>query len=276
MPIIAFVRRLHAAPLSFAVVVCMSTAMAAPAPRVAELQYDGRLYGLKVGEARARLATIADGYTVEIDVAASGIAGLFMDWGVGARSEGLMLDGVGVQPIEHLFKTWDRGKHQHLRLAFAGDEPEVVDADPHPDGEDRKPMPPGSLVGALDPVSAGWAAAAAVGRSGECAAIIPAYDGRQRFDLILEPPRFDAVRDEDKRIELYRLAIGRTACSFRIRWVAGLKRKYVDGGETRRPIQGHVWLQRVDEALPPVPVRVHVETELGTAVLALRDRRGTS
>jgi hypothetical protein len=241
-------------------------------PVLHDLRFTGSVIGIPIGRAETVLAFEQDRYAAEIRMAASGVARLFTVWQLDAEASGALArdgDDLRLVPARHSRTSWrSEGEGEdHVTLSFEGDLPQVVEARPHPSEEDRDPVSDADRAGALDPVSALIALSRSVGRAGTCDAVVPVFDGRARYDLSLHPIDYDSMEHE-RAVDIAGHAIGATGCTFRLRGVAGIKRKYMERGDPRAT-EGFVFFRRVADGLPPMPARIQVETSLGTAVVRL-------
>lgn len=245
-------------------------------PVLHDVRFTGSLMGIPIGRAESVLAMEPDRYAAEVRMAATGVVRLFTDWQLSAEASGALApdgDDLRLVPARHSRTSYrDGGEGEdHITLTFDGGLPQVVEARPHPSEEDRDPVSEADRAGALDPLSAILALSRSVGRSGGCDALVPAFDGRARYDLSLHPIDYDGM-DFDRAVDLAGYALGGVGCMFRLRGVAGIKRKYMERDDPRAA-EGYVFFRRVAEGLPPLPARIQVETRVGTAVVRLDEAR---
>ena len=196
-----------------------------------------------------------------------------LPWTAASEASG-RIEGDGKVSPDHYLSTATWGTHKRLSgLDFAEDGTLKQGVEPPKPEEGREPVPPEMLKGALDPVSAVTAmlGAAKAGSPG-CAATVPVFDGRRRFDI-------SAERQPDATLApAYYTAYAGPAvvCQLHFKSLAG---GYRDGersrfwqtdkpGAERPPIE--LWLAPLKVGELPVPVYVAGKSILGwvTAYLA--------
>ncbi len=232
-------------------------------PRELRLTYDFYIAGLPIAKAKLN-ARIEDGfYSAESSGKTTGIAALFFGSKVESSGGGLLMpteadavDGMAPQVFEAYFKV--KKKDMTLRIAYDGDAPESVEAEP-PFRKKSYEIDPTEQHGALDPMSAIVAAYLPVkSAAAVCNRTITVFDGRKRFDV-----RFDGLLEEYEEDGARYVECAGTY--FRI---GGFKKKHMTPERRTYPFKIRF---RMNKEGAPLPVRIWGDTDFGTAVALLRD-----
>jgi hypothetical protein len=206
--------------------------------------------GLLVAKGESILHWSEGRYAVGFKARSAGILDWFVSFDEDAHAVGRI--GKGITPER--FRSRNKVKDRRMELRFTANEVTIVDARPDPaTDEDATPVPAAMRVGSLDPLSAVLALGVRTGTTGQCNSVVPVYDGRRRYDTVLEPR--DTVT--------YNGPLGQAStlvCNFRFIRRAG----YPEEASQWAGVTGAVWLQQLAEGLPMMPVRMEVETRYGT------------
>lgn len=141
--------------------------------------------GVDVGTFDFKSSTSGSGYTLSGTGHLSLLFGALKWMGTGEASGKFAADGIQPQSFVSTYKS--TSKAGGTRMVYSGDTISSVLHDP-PKGpkEGTVPVLPQHLMNVLDPMSA--VLAMSKGTTGNpCSRRIPVYDGRARFDLILQP-----------------------------------------------------------------------------------------
>ena len=214
--------------------------------------YEAYYSGFKIGEAAAQLQWADRRYTINVDARTAGVLGWFMEIDQRALSTG-RLEPLP-QAERHRNHNADGDNRNWIELAFSKDTVEVVAADPNPANENRSAVPPELLQDVLDPLSAALSLSLKASAADQCQASVPVFDGRRRYDAVLEQLGRETYTGPNGPQETLR-------CGFRFERRAG----YRPDAKRWKGITGTVWLQQVSLGLPVLPVRVEVQTSYGTA-----------
>jgi hypothetical protein len=102
-----------------------------------------------------------------------------------------------------------------------------------------------------------------------CNGRVPVFDGRRRYDLItvdrgVKPFAAEAVS---------RFSGEARQCDFTVQPIAGFERrdKRMNAAEEQLPRQGRAWLKRIDDDMPPTPIRIEYQGEWGATVITLKE-----
>ncbi len=239
-------------PIFLAWLICgVSSALAA---KNADYRFVFEAYysGFKIGEAAGHLRWSNDRYALDLSARTAGVLGWVMSIDQQASSNG-RIDGLPTAEW-HRNHNADGDNRNWIELAFMPDDIRIVDAHPHPATETRSPVPASMKRGALDPLSAVLALGVAVTEAGQCSGSVPVFDGRRRYDTVLDHVAREAYTGPAGPKDTLR-------CNFHFVRLGG----YRPNAKRWKGISGTAWLQQVAYDLPMLPVRVEVETAYGKA-----------
>ncbi|HXV22936.1 MAG TPA: DUF3108 domain-containing protein [Alphaproteobacteria bacterium] len=251
--------RLSAGALALCAAFLVSGGQAATSSHALALAYQVLLGPLPVMTVTADLALPAaaspeGSYRADIVGRAGGYAGQVYDWSFTARSEGLA-QGRALSPRRFSGENLSALDRRPVQIAYAADGTPAPRFDP-PRAEDADLRPrPTQAKGTLDPASAIVALVRTIATTGSCAAALPVYDGRRRFDLISRAGGEELVEP------LPRSLYGGPAqrCELQL--------NQLDAGRERLPSQGTAWIAEIAGAR--VPVRLELTTALGIITVDL-------
>jgi hypothetical protein len=193
-------------------------------------------------------------YRADIVGRAGGYIGEVYDWSFTARSEGVAL-GHRLSPKRFAGENLSALDRRPVAIVYAKDGTPQPRFDP-PRPEDAQARPtPAQAKGTLDPASAMVALLQTVSATGSCAAALPVYDGRRRFDLVTREMGEELIQ------ALPRSAYGGPAqrCELQL--------NQLDDSRERLPSAGTAWVAEVSGAT--VPVRLELTTALGIVTVDL-------
>ncbi len=209
-------------------------------------------------------------YRVEATVAPQAWIAWALPWQARSEAEGRQLSDGTLRPEEYQASARWGVRVRKTSLSFTAGGVHVA-IDPPNDTEGREPVPSERVADSLDPVSAVLSLLMAVAEGRGCPPRLPVFDGRRRFDLTTEALA-DTVMPPS-HASVYAGPV--TACRLHFRSLAGGWR---DGerarfwqtdqpGAERPPID--LWLARLHENEPPVPVYVTGGSMLGWVTVYL-------
>jgi hypothetical protein len=185
-----------------------------------------------------------------------GVLDWWFSWTMSAFSEGQLSDGDVIPVRAGAHSAWN-GKRRELRLSYLGDGPPETIIRPSATDDDRDDVPLPLRAGTRDLAGAVLAALSRLDQGGKCALKEPVFDGRRRYNLVLEHLGRDALKRND-----YSVFSGPALrCRLEIDRVAGFRKN-----PRRRWSEtdaATVWIGQVSPGFPPVPVRLGLDTMFG-------------
>jgi uncharacterized protein DUF3108 len=230
-----------------------------------ELHYDVYGSGLRLLSLTLVVEEGTAVYRMAATLRTRGIADVFSSMTMHAEAEGLLVDGVPT-PTRYQSDNSLRGREHHLSIEFRPWQAPVVAIDP-PDTEERTPIPPGQLLGAVDTFTGVLQMSRTLARGGGCARRIPIFDGTRRFDLVLTDLGTRELKHSD-----YTFYEGPARlCRVRQERIGGFLVR--DADEKNRAQEGQAWIAAVLPDTPPVPVRIEFNSGWGRSILHLVEIR---
>jgi hypothetical protein len=222
----------------------------------------GLAYKLYVGGLNAltfdtRVALQDGGYDIRLQARTSGWIGSLWPFVLEGRAGGTRAAGGALTPERFATaNVWGDSGKRWVRMAYpSADGPPEVTAEPDPAKDDRAVVPAEARAGTRDPISAIYGLILGAGEV--CAGTHQIFDGRRRYDVSAE--NLGDARVPESSYAIY--AGAATKCRIRIEKVTGFWEKYES--KRRYPDTVDVWLARVAEDLPPLPVRIETDTLVG-------------
>ena len=222
----------------------------------------GLAYKLYVGGLNAlnfdtRVALGDGGYDIRLQARTSGWIGSLWPFVLEGRAEGARGEAGALQPARFATaNVWGDNGKRWVRMDYpAADGPPEVTAEPEPSQDDRSVVPAEARSGTRDPISAIYGLI--LGSGAVCAGTQQIFDGRRRYDVSAE--NLGAAEVPESSYAIY--AGTATKCRITVQKVTGFWEKYES--KRRYPDKIDVWLARVAEDLPPLPVRIETDTLVG-------------
>ena len=230
-------------------------------------QYNITLAGLPLGT--ADVATSIEGvqYQMQLQAKLTGLAGMMTSGALSATAAGAVAGG---RPLPSAYAMTSRNSSDQRTVQVGLERGNVAAISINPpleDKVDRVPVQPAHKRGVVDPVSA--LIMPALGRAdplspGNCNRTIPVFDGAARFDIILS-----YAGTQQARTPGYSGPV--LVCSVRYSPVAGHRTEKPGTKYMQSNREMSVWLAPVDGTPVLVPLRISVQTMVGTSVVeALR------
>ncbi|WP_083901579.1 DUF3108 domain-containing protein [Azospirillum sp. B4] len=254
---------LRAAVLTLAVLSTPLDARAADAPpQHLRLGYDVYVGGLKMGRMTLETEISGPNYRVTVAAEAGDLLARLIKWSYTAEADGQFGGVNGVAPRHfHSLRTL-RDKTWDATLAYAAPYGTTQTAvtftqTPPPSADDVNAVPPDQRPGTVDLLSA----AAAISRhaeSGTCTSRLPVYDGRRRYDVLMEDRPARRIEKSDYTV-FEGEAIG---CRVSILPVAGFRpasrgsQNFWTAAPDGKPRGFDLWIGRPLPGGPVVPVRL--------------------
>lgn len=235
-----------------------------------QLQVAMTLYagGITMGKAELNATLRGGDYQVASNLQTQGVVNAFWQSEIQATASGKLADSNLAPVLYDSFNTrQSTGKRQQVSLTYEGENAPRLYANPvYPKTEFE--VKPQDAKGTLDPLSAITLIASGVAakNGNPCAATLPVFDGRRRYNIELTKTREVDIKMDNG---LYQ---GKAVqCEARYRPVAGFRQKLLSGSEPFPVIRA--WVANFPSAVAgrdyTVPVRVWAETRYGViAILA--------
>jgi hypothetical protein len=204
-------------------------------------------------------------YETRIEARGTRLVDLLTGWSYVAEAEG-RLTAAGLAPETFRAERRLRRKHEVRRMRWdETGEVEVVDVPPQ-SAEDAAAVPAEFRPGTIDPLSALFAVATALGPDG-CSGDLPVFDGRRRYDILARNDGTDTL--EVSRLTRYSGPADR--CEVTLRPVAGFEGDRDEGAffEYGAERTATVWHAPAGPDGETVPVRLQLDGPGSSFVLHL-------
>jgi len=209
------------------------------------------LAGLHVLTLHTRLEETGDHYAITTDYATTGAAGLVVSEATRAQVRG-RFGTAAAQPEWYRKDTRRNGVEHHSRVDYHPDgTAEGSSTPPLPD-----PVPPPSARGTVDNLTAYFLLERQLANTGKCALAVPVFDGRHRYDLYFT----DVGQEVLAPAAGQRFKGNAIACRMRREFRAPVPAAEQEEGAE----QGTIWYAQLIPGDVMVPVRMRLETQLGT------------
>ena len=234
-------------------------------PRGVDLVYAVHIGGIHAVDLKIRLTLDADEYRVELSSHIDGLVRYLLPWSLRVDSKGRVAGQRLVPESVHTESSW-RGKRRWRTLEYKDGRPVVVSVEPK---RNTPPIPPEKLTGAVDVATAILTVARAVPSEESCAVRVPVFDGRRRFDAVIE------AHGEDELPRSSRSAYSGKAevCDLAIEVLHGRRKETDYGGLAGGDKTMTFWFARLFDGIYPLPVRVQLDTDLGGVIGHLTSAR---
>jgi hypothetical protein len=206
--------------------------------------------GLHVLTLRTVLDEAAERYTLTMDYATTGVAGLFVDQSSHSQAVG-RLTPLSAQPAVFQNETRRNGIEIRKRVDYRPDG--TVDGNSTPPLQ--VPVTPAAARGTVDNLTAYFRLQRQVALKKTCALTVPVFDGRYRYDLVFADAGLEKLSRENGQ-EFEGTAIG-------CRMTRHL-RDTPDSEEVEGAQQGVIWYASLLPGDVVVPVRMKLDTQIGS------------
>ena len=184
-------------------------------------------------------------------------------WWRKAYSRGKISE-AGVKPMVAGQRNSWRGKDRFIDLKFADGVAIIDRISPEPKTDDRAKVPFEMRVGVMDLASAIISIFRKMDVGQSCRAQMHVFAGRRRYDLMVAPDGNDIIKPSG-----YTPYIGGTVnCRLTIDKKAGFKKTDKSGWNDRER-SARIWMGKPFGDVPPVPVRLTINTPLGFVIAHL-------
>lgn len=219
------------------------------------------LAGLHTVSSRTEIEELGERYKITSDLATRGVAGILVSLVEHSEVSG-RLSADSAQPEAFRSDTRRNGVEHRDRVRYH--------RDGSVDGSASSPPPsvaPEKLRGTIDNLTAYFLIERQLARDGACTRLIPVYTGRLRYDL-----RFTDLGEKTlSRIGGHRFAGATRACHMLRVEIAGFSSDPQDSEGAR---EGTIWYARLMPGDLLLPVRMVLETEIGSVTAYLAELHG--
>ena len=256
---------------SLAVVGAATAFATSPESRAPSAERDVRLvYAVHIGgihtvDLKIDLALGTDSYKVNLSSEVQGLVRLFLPWSLRVQSKGRVAEEGLVPQSAHTESSW-RGKRRWRTLEYREGRPVLVSVEPK---RKTSAVPPDQLLGSVDVATAILTVARSVPSERSCAMRVPIYDGRRRFDAVIEAHGVDELPRSSRSAYSGKAVV----CDLAIEMLHGRRKKTDYGGLAGGEKTMTFWFARLFEDVYPLPVRVQLDTDLGGVIGHLTSAR---
>jgi hypothetical protein len=223
--------------------------------------------GARVAQMTLAYSATGSGYEIESSQRSAGILDWFFPWRSTTAVAG-RFDGPASVPTLYRSEGTFRGNPRKVELFFEDGKVVRMETVPENRDDERDEVPVEMRAGALDPVSAILATIRQANETGSCAARVPVFDGRQRYDIVFE----DMGPREVPRHHASTFHGMARACEFNWVPIAGRRRNpNVTSANDRRG--GVAYMAPIGIGATEAPVRIEFHAWFGTVTGHLRDIR---
>lgn len=245
-----------------------------------QLEYGVYLGGIHVLTATTQFARTGQRYEVKLDAGTKGFLRSVAPWDANVTSKGRWVR-QGFQPQHSTVLTRWQDDEKKVMLDFDTKGRAKAHFEP-PEGENKhEDVPDDLLQGALDPLTGVVQMMASFAYGQGCEQVVPIFDGHRRFDLVLTELGDYPLTGGD-----YSVYSGNaTKCEADLTMRAG-SRKDREGSRFWEDAKGangekagnrppvYVYLAKVRDDLPAIPVRVETSTVFGSVMVHLQGIEG--
>ena len=233
--------------------------------RGVDLVYAVHIGGIHTVDLKIRLTLGADRYRVELSSHIDGLVRYLLPWSLRVQSKGRVAEEGLIPESVHTESSW-RGKRRWRTLEYKDGRPVVVSVEPK---RKTPPIPAEHLLGSVDVATAILTVARAVPSERSCSIRVPVFDGRRRFDAVIE------AHGEDELPRSSRSAYAGKAevCDLAIEILHGRRKKTDYGGLAGGEKTMTFWFARLFDGVYPLPVRIQLDTDLGAVIGHLTSAR---
>lgn len=239
------------------------SAPAAAESRDVDLSYSIYVGGFQVAALKIDMDLATASYDIAAKVKTTGLVGRMFPWWMQAYSRGQIVS-AGVLPVSAGQKNTWRGRERYIDMKFTDGVARIDRIAPKPHKDDRDKVPEEMRTGVLDLASAIVSIIRRMDSAEPCSVEVPVFDGRRRYDLVSVPDGSDKLKPSG-----YTPFVGETVnCIVSVRKKAGFK-KNDDSGWNDKGRSARVWMGKAFGEVPPVPVRLTLNTPLGDLIAHL-------
>lgn len=227
------------------------------------LRYDVSSSGMFAVSFAADIDFLEDTYRIASTAKTVGVVGSLFPWEMMARSRGDLAGGAAhpVRPVRHTSDSRWMGKKRTVDLRYADDGGVTAAVDPPDVGDEREPVADDLVRESMDPISAVLSAIKSYATNPTCHGRFPVFDGRRRYDLVFSEDGGRAPVRHNLPVAADRVR----ACHLEMAHIAGFWRER----DRRYPTEGTVWMARILDGVPAVPLKIEYEGRFGLVEIHL-------
>lgn len=241
-------------------------------PRKMDLQYDVYAGGFHALDAKLALDLDKKAYDVGVDAQTKGFIGKIFPWQASYTTSGRSVKGVLVPTNSTARSSW-RSKTSLTEMNYdpAGRLIKTTTQEGQKTTVNRD-IDKTMATDAVDILTSALLMMQNAKNTQKCEGSFPVFDGKRRFNLTLH----DAGTDVIQKSKFSSFSGEALRCTLKMEPVAGFKDKDLKRGWMA--VQAHteerkkdptIWLARLDDKGPVVPVRMEIASEYGTVVAHL-------
>ena len=252
-------------PPALAGVLMLAAAMPVAADDVVEMRFEGYVAGLHVVSTQTVIEETPATYLIRGAFETAGLGAVFASVTNRAETRGRQVGGRP-EPQSFASETARGGVVQHDRVDYRPDGLAHGSSTP-PAAEPVTAVDAKQLTGTVDSLTAYLLLERQVARGGGCALNVPVFDGRRRYNL-----RFsDAGNQALSPAAGQKFAGTAHACRMVRDEIGGF---FVDKSHVEGARAGTIWYAQLMPGDLATPVRMEMETEIGTVSIYLSQLRG--
>lgn len=249
------------------------------------LAYDVYFGGAHVGGLQVNVGLAPRAYNMQMQAKTVGLVDRLFPWRMQAKSHGELSQSLTMKPLQAEHGNVWRGKKRYITIVYDdGGGIKITRAKPGPAKDVGKDVPDALRRDTVDMTGAILRVALSMREGADCNHRVPVFNGRRRFDLIMSHEKTDLLK-----ASRYSPFDGKAAnCKVWVKRIGKKKKRRYDHpddaggtegtssyeqrgkGWRERDRHGFVWIGRVFEGAPPMPVRVRVDTRFGVLMGHLR------
>jgi len=243
-----------------ALILMIPVAAAAEEAERISLTYDVWSGGFNSFDLEAQLDRSGDVYGIVVDARTKGFTGWLFPYTLRLEAWGLS-EATGPRPRQYRSDSRGPDRERHRELRYGAEGIEDYRSDGKADAEALAAMTPEHRRETLDPASAIHAVIERLAPGRRCAGRVPVFDGRRRYDFILENLGRRTLPPDGPGIYSGPAAVCRVAIERHGDFPARRPSRF--------PTQIDVWSAVIREGAPALPVRLESRSDLGATIAYL-------
>lgn len=218
------------------------------------------LMGLHVLRLHTQIDEAGDRYSIAVDYATTGVAGMVVDQSTRAEVQGRVV-GASAQPDSFRSTTRRNGVERQNHVNYRPDGSLDAGSVPPP----STPISPEAARGTVDNLTAYFRLERQLASKRTCNMTVPVFDGRHRYDLVFEDAGQEKLEsDGGQKFEGTAIACKMT------RHLKGVP----DDEEGEGARRGTIWYAPLLPGDVMVPLRMQLKTQIGTVDAYLAEVHG--